>query len=381
MKKIYLLLLLPLLLSGCTLFEEDYDQVPHHTGEGYDKPVTETVSGVEMTYQFNDNVRLLDEKEQQQIAYVEADETNLFMQVDFKDDTPENLLPKKGEILVSKATSLFPYGASHHVRSVKRVDGKYRCLLEYAKLDETFKELDIDGQLTYDDVNQDEYYVATRAGSSEEYVEEGFSFSGSTVSFKLPIPFGYSGTKDGAYWSIDMKAEKNYVKVSTEFNFDKFSIRNGNYNIDVVETEPAVHAYGIAEFGEGLQIGRLIAQASGRFQRFGKECAADALAASAFVHIELYYLAPALGQSLCGINAAGTEDDASFLCHPKHGAGLVAEHLVLVVGGFLVVDGVLFGHIQLVKDVPDDAGYSFVVLLPYPAYCHISYSMCIWLQR
>lgn len=237
MKKIYLLLLLPLLLSGCTLFEEDYDQVPHHTGEGYDKPVTETVSGVEMTYQFNDNVRLLDEKEQQQIAYVEADETNLFMQVDFKDDTPENLLPKKGEILVSKVSSLFPYGASHHVRSVKRVDGKYRCLLEYAKLDETFKELDIDGQLTYDDVNQDEYYVATRAGSSEEYVEEGFSFSGSTVSFKLPIPFGYSGTKDGAYWSIDMKAEKNYVKVSTEFNFDKFSIRNGNYNIDVVETE------------------------------------------------------------------------------------------------------------------------------------------------
>ena len=111
MKKIYLLLLLPLLLSGCTLFEEDYDQVPHHTGEGYDKPVTETVDGVEMTYQFNDNVRLLDEKEQQQIAYVEADETNLFMQVDFKDDTPENLLPKKGEILVSKATSLFPYGA------------------------------------------------------------------------------------------------------------------------------------------------------------------------------------------------------------------------------------------------------------------------------
>ena len=237
--------------SSCTLFVDEYDDLPRHTGEGYDKPITENENGVEVTYQFNDNVRVLDQQEQQHIASVEADATNLFMQVDFNENTPDNLLPRKGEILVSKVSEHFPYGASHHVKSVKRIDGKYRCLLEYAQLDETFKELDMNGQMMLQEEGEQEYYVATRAADGSltqtragDDMDEGFSFNDGKLSFTLPFNLSYSGQKEGQkgtiLWSISMEKEKNYTRSSYEFNFDGFSVREKKYNLKIIQTDEEV---------------------------------------------------------------------------------------------------------------------------------------------
>ena len=240
MKKI-LLFLLTVLMTSCTLFEDDYGNPPKHTGVGYDKPVTETENGIKMTYQFNSNVRLMTAKEQSRIANVEADETNLLMQVDYKSDVSEDDVPRKGEILLSKPSDLFPYGASHHVRSVKRVDGHYRLLLEYAKLEETFKELDMDGQMMFNEEGEEEYYTSAKQDimqtRAKEEVESGFSFNEGKVSFTIPFPFSHSYTYGSSVFSIEMNPEKCYVRNTYEFNFDGFSVSDRNFNMKIIQTE------------------------------------------------------------------------------------------------------------------------------------------------
>lgn len=240
-KTAILLLVSMLLLGGCTLFEDEFYTVPKHTGKGYDKPVTETDNGVTMTYQFNSNVRLMDATEQSRIASVEADETNLLMQVDYRPDVAESDVPKKGEILLSKVSPLFPYGASHHVRSVKRVDGHYRLLLEYAKLEDTFKELDMDGQLMYNEEGEEEYYVAAKQDipqtRAQEEVEDGFSFGDGKITFTIPFAYSNSYNYGPSTFSIAMTADKSYVRNTFEFNFDGFSISDDNYKMKIIHTE------------------------------------------------------------------------------------------------------------------------------------------------
>ena len=237
-----------MLLSSCSLFIEDeyesseleFKNVPEHKGEGYDMAVTETDGDCEVTYQFKDNVRYLQENDLKYIVYVERDELNALIEVHYAANTPKDLLPVPGEILVSRSNDKFDWGCNH--RLLKRVDedGVHKYLGTFCNLQEIFERLEIDGTMTTQE--EESYYVMSEplddeeaeepAGSrpmKKEMTEEGASVTigGSYVKATMPIPF--SATIDGPAGisvGISMSKEENYYTVTTQFDFTDFSLKN-----------------------------------------------------------------------------------------------------------------------------------------------------------
>ncbi|MBR6997885.1 MAG: hypothetical protein IKI19_03670, partial [Prevotella sp.] len=137
-----------LLLASCNLFideddvidENGFANVPIHSGMGYDHPITINDAGCTITYQYNSNVRLLSYEEQQRyIVDTKQDQAGAFLEIHYRLDTPSDLLPVPGEILVSTEVGTFPMGINHRVESRYEDDGVIKCLCGFSKLEETFK--------------------------------------------------------------------------------------------------------------------------------------------------------------------------------------------------------------------------------------------------
>ncbi|MBQ9667474.1 MAG: hypothetical protein IJV45_01830 [Prevotella sp.] len=235
--------LITLALASCNLFIDDdlaeepsrFKDVPTHSGEGYDTPITYSDEHCEVTYRFNDNVRYLDEKEQQYITNVKRDELGGLIEIHFAADTPEELLPSPGEIVVSSVTEKFDWGCNHLLQKRIFQDGVYKYLGTFAKLEETYKQLDIQGTATTEDV--DSYYVApdpeledladnARTRADDEASDESMvSFTeDGEFSVKIPLTASLSGSETHGFeitGGVD-----GYYKITQSLNFDNFSLDN-----------------------------------------------------------------------------------------------------------------------------------------------------------
>lgn len=263
---IFCLLLSALLLSGCSLFVEELEEegtfknVPVHTGKGYDAPETVNDGGCEVTYQYNSSVRVLNDDEQDAwITNVESDQLNAFIIIRYSLSTPADKLPVPGEILVSGITARFPWGCNHLVQQRSVDDGGYRLVCTYATLTDTFKELDINGTVTSEKEEQFVVMpepVVEEETSGDEQTRSGMDAYGKRhVSFDvdgMTVDIGKTGITFTAPFLIDNKTsalstpygtvyvdaprEKNFLKVSTSFSFDNFSISNKQFEAEVTET-------------------------------------------------------------------------------------------------------------------------------------------------
>lgn len=170
MKKILYLLLL------CTLFAISCnDDELNGIKEGFDVPKTESTDQYEITYQYNEDVIVLDEFSAGCIEKVIAD-TIIY----FSLDLPENIIPEVNDIISSTIYDKLPYGLGNRVLSFEEEAGAYKCVTTPAPLDEIFKELDIKAVIQlldttssgfYDD--EGNYWETTFSESSETKVSIG----------------------------------------------------------------------------------------------------------------------------------------------------------------------------------------------------------------
>ena len=264
MKHLTYLLPLLLLLTGCNLFIDDDEMdspqdVPVHQGEGYDAPVTVEDGGCTVTYQYNNDVRLLSPDDQQYIVSAATDPTGAFIEIHYRTDTPARLLPVPGEILVSTVTSRFPWGCNHRVEYRVDEDGVIKFIATFAQLDETYQQLDIDGTLTTQE-NED-YYVeaiveedvpadSTQAVSSRTHFahfapsddakELHVLLEDDKFGFDLHFAGGLSasgsaGSAEGSF-GISFPYDDNFYKTEITFDFNDFSISDGQFTAKVHET-------------------------------------------------------------------------------------------------------------------------------------------------
>lgn len=260
MKHLIHILPLLLLLTGCNLFIEDDEMdgpqdVPVHQGEGYDAPLTVEDGGCTVTYQYNSDVRLLPLADQQYIVSAETDPTGAFIELHYRTDTPERLLPVPGEILVSTVTDRFPWGCNHRVQYRVDEDGVIKYIATFAQLDETYKQLDIDGTMTTQD-NEDFYVEAiveeddsTQAASRRTFARYAPSEEEKAVhvlledsKFGFDIHFagglsvdGNAGNLEGSV-GINFPYDENFYKSEFTFDFSNFSISDGQFTAKVHHT-------------------------------------------------------------------------------------------------------------------------------------------------
>lgn len=265
-KKSFILLTLLLLLTGCNLFIDDEEMnagnqdVPVHEGEGYDAPVTVEDGGCTVTYQFNSEVRQLTLSDQRYIVKAETDPTGAFIEIHYRPDTPADLLPVPGEIIVSTVTDIFPWGCNHRVKYRVDEDGVIKYIATFAQLEETYKELDIQGKMTTQEY--EDFYVdavieedipasdSTQATTRSTLVRQQasadsnkgvhVSFEGGKVSFTIPFGNnlsieGSSGNLEGSF-GISFPDGENYYKSEFIFDFENFSISDKQFQVKVQQT-------------------------------------------------------------------------------------------------------------------------------------------------
>lgn len=233
-----------LAMASCNLFIEDdgavtdYGDVPVHTGVGYDAPVQTSENGCDVTYQFKSEVRHLTERDLPFITYVRHDETGALVEVHYAGNTPQELLPVAGEILVSGANDKFEWGCCHRIGNYVFEGGEYRYLGTICNIKEVYEVLEIDGNLTTE--QEEEYWVTaepeaadssesaqvrTRAPEEEESKLE-VSFLDDGFSIKIPWGWSISGDIPHASASIEVDSDKNFTKITLQANFDDFSLTN-----------------------------------------------------------------------------------------------------------------------------------------------------------
>ena len=265
-------------MASCNLFidedtvdENGFKNVPVHTGEGYDEPVTIQEGDATITYQFKKNVRVLTPEVQQRwIVETEMDPTGTGYFITFRGDTPADLLPVQGEILVSKATDKFQWGLNHLVVSTYEDNGVIKFAAVISTIEDTYEELDMDGSVTK--IEQETYYTAEDDvdDSVVDLDENGYPVANAETgggepsaqarqSTRADDKEAIDGTKGWVKYSdesffINLPVDKDYelelpkglkanvstqgstMTVDTKIDLSGFSLKDGKYNVKITQT-------------------------------------------------------------------------------------------------------------------------------------------------
>lgn len=212
MKKLLFLALTTLLCVSCTLYMDEEapvnndDVLPVYTGEGYDEVVHVQQDDMDMYYQYNANVRHFTDEMQRHIIKIKSDPDELFTYIDFDYDTPAELLPVKGDILVSLETEHFPEGIGNHVLLMLDTGSCYRCLTCVADMKDIFKTFSLDADLANPEAGN---VAATRADEDEIDLNKGHTFH------ETFHPSGsFSLAKGPATGTITFDEDKNTVDLN-----------------------------------------------------------------------------------------------------------------------------------------------------------------------
>lgn len=263
-------------MASCNLFiDEDtvnemgFENVPVHSGEGYDEPVTIQEGDATITYQFKKNVRILTPEVQKWIVSTEMDPSGTGYFIFFRADTPANLLPVKGEILVSKPSDKFKWGLNHLVVCSDEDNGVIKFAAIISMIEDTYEELDMDGSVTK--MEEETYYTvdddiddtvveldengfpindetdgnepsaqarqSTRAGDKENIdgTKGWVEYNDDSFFINLPVDreFDLDLPKD---FKASVSTKGSTMTVDTKIDLSGFSLKDGKYNVKVTQT-------------------------------------------------------------------------------------------------------------------------------------------------
>ena len=225
-----LALLASLTLASCNLFIEDEEddlsrgidlnKKTVYTGDGWSEPVTEVGDCYNITYQYQDNVKLLTEEIQSYIVSFEVDALyGALGIIDFREDTPEQFLPRIGEMVTSRNTKLMPDGLGAEVIWAGFIDGVYRVCTCAVTLDKIFKKLDGEYDLSLADIGDVEANPSIESSIATTRADDGEDiFTVETDGVKLHEEKG----DDGKYFQfkLPMKAKISTIKLPEDKNED-----------------------------------------------------------------------------------------------------------------------------------------------------------------
>lgn len=139
------------LFTSCyeNIIEDDLSKIQ----EGFDIPKTENTEQYEITYQYKDNVIVLDERTSDYIERIVAD-TIIY----FSSQLPEKLVPEINDVISSRVYPNLPYGLGNRVLSFEKELNSYKCITTPASLDDIFEELDIIASFELLDSISDGFY-------------------------------------------------------------------------------------------------------------------------------------------------------------------------------------------------------------------------------
>lgn len=152
-------LALSFLLVSCTLYMDE-DGIPRREGDGYSTTEKIETEDFNITYKYAKNTIGIDENVESFVTKVENDSI-----VYFSVNTPEEFLPREGEMLVCGETEMFPDGFGHKVLKREKQGNEYRCVC--SSLDDIFEAFD---ELEYEGVfHPYENMVVSGSGQQAAY--------------------------------------------------------------------------------------------------------------------------------------------------------------------------------------------------------------------
>lgn len=144
-----------ILASGCTLMLDEpsadgNDDTPN--GDGFTAPRTEQTEFGDVTYQFQDGVRLINEKYVPYIISCRNDSTLGHTEILFTKNIPSDLLPQRGDYIATTMSQLFQQTLCDGVDNIEETGGGYLLISHPVPLIKVFKELDfsIDARIAGD---------------------------------------------------------------------------------------------------------------------------------------------------------------------------------------------------------------------------------------
>lgn len=141
------------------------ENIPVHTGYGYDEPVTENGDFYDLTYQFNSNVNILSDEAMRHLNKVLVSRSRWISCLDFDLNTPKELRPVRGEILLHGICDKLPEGMMQQVLVTAEMDGVYRVITCVVPFEDLFKELDMEVDFGKG------LYLQSPGGDTEEAVD------------------------------------------------------------------------------------------------------------------------------------------------------------------------------------------------------------------
>ncbi|MCH5242205.1 MAG: hypothetical protein J1F67_07245 [Muribaculaceae bacterium] len=171
-KLIYpILSLLMFLIVGCS--KDDIEQpdnnnpdneqtIPDNTPDpDYEtdyNPISEKSENYNITYQYKEGVKVLNEVAQKYLISIEND-TILY----FSHNTPSNILPETGEIVASKISDKVPFGLGNKVTSVFEEGNEIKCVTTTASFNEIFEKLELESNYSLSTLTKGNYDLKSRA--------------------------------------------------------------------------------------------------------------------------------------------------------------------------------------------------------------------------
>ena len=126
------------------------DDTPN--GDGFTAPRTEQTEFGDVTYQFQDGVRLINEKYVPYIISCRNDSTLGHTEILFTKNIPSDLLPQRGDYIATTMSQLFQQTLCDEVDNIEETGGGYLLISHPVPLIKVFKELDfsIDARIAGD---------------------------------------------------------------------------------------------------------------------------------------------------------------------------------------------------------------------------------------
>lgn len=144
-----------LLAVGCTLSLDE--PLPDGgedilNGDGFSAPKTQQTEFGDVTYQFEEGVRVIDEKYVPYIIYCRNDTAMHHTEILFTKNIPGDLIPRRGEYIATTMSQLFQSTLCDEVDFVEESQGGYLMTSHVVPLHKVFKELDfsIDARIAGD---------------------------------------------------------------------------------------------------------------------------------------------------------------------------------------------------------------------------------------
>lgn len=179
MKKLnnLLILVFSLILAGCSLYMDEplsSDESGQPNGDGFSSPKTEQTELGSVTYQFQDGVRVIDEKYIPYIVTCRNDTTLGHTEILFTKNIPGDLLPRRGELLATTMSQLFQSTLCDEVDAIEASQGGYLMTSHAVSLRKVFKELDFTIDASIAGVYENPDSTVSRSASGDGKQLKGF---------------------------------------------------------------------------------------------------------------------------------------------------------------------------------------------------------------